>query len=141
MEKQKSLFDQATMAMERISRELRDASTITTATGSTLEFTKSHGSPEETTIYDITFQLSGTTLQRVGTTTVNFADNVSTFDVTRVTPAPPPDREEITITLTLEEGAANITLRSYICPKNLAYPDEEKPSGRNLGGHWQENFQ
>lgn len=144
MEKQKGLFDQATMVMERISRELRDAESITTATGSTLEFTKSHGSPEETNTYDITFQLSGTTLQRVGSTTptpVNLADNVSTFDVTRVTPTPPPVREEITITLTLESGEANITLRSYICPKNLAYLDPGAPSGRNFGGHWQENFQ
>jgi prepilin-type N-terminal cleavage/methylation domain-containing protein len=30
MEKQKGLFDQATMVMERISRELRDANTIAT---------------------------------------------------------------------------------------------------------------
>ncbi|MBW2570525.1 MAG: prepilin-type N-terminal cleavage/methylation domain-containing protein [Deltaproteobacteria bacterium] len=143
MQKQKTLYDEAAMAMERISRELRDASTITTATGSTLEFTKSHGSPEETSTYDITFQLSGATLQRVGSSTVSLAENVkaSGFTVTRVTPTPPPVREEITITLTLESGEANITLRSYICPKNLAYPVEEKPSGRNFGGCWQENFQ
>ncbi|MBA3016613.1 MAG: prepilin-type N-terminal cleavage/methylation domain-containing protein [Proteobacteria bacterium] len=149
MEKQKGLFDQATMVMERISRELRDAESISAPTSdgnpySTLTFTKSHGTLEETTTYVITFQLSGTTLQRVGTTTVTLADNVSTFTVARVTPTPPPVREEITITLTLQEagaGAGEVTLRSYICPKNLAYPNEEKPSGRNFGGHWQENFQ
>ncbi len=149
MEKQKGLFDQAVMAMERISRELRDASAISApasgASGSTLTFTKSHGTPQETSTYVITFQLSGTTLQRIGSTTpatVDIADNVSTFDVTRVTPTPPPDREEITITLTLEEaGAGEVTLRSYICPKNLDYPDPAAPSGRNFGGNWEEDIQ
>ena len=142
MEKQKGLFDQAAMVMERISRELRDAESITTpasgASGSTLEFTKSHGTDEDSDT-SISFELSGTTLQRLGTDTVNLADNVNTFTVSN-------SSNEITISLTLESGEANITLRSYICPKNLAYPcpappDPCAPSGRNFGGHWQENFQ
>ena len=148
MEKQKGLFDQAAMVMERISRELRDAESITTpasgASGSTLTFTKSHGTLEETTTYAITFQCPDTTLQRIGSTTpatVNLADNVSTFTVTRVTPTPPPVREEITISLTLESGEASITLQSYICPKNLPFPDSDAPSGRNFGGNWKENIQ
>jgi len=136
MEKQKSLFDQAVMAMERISRELRDASTITTATGSTLEFTKSHGTPQETITYDITFQLSGTTLQRIGSTTpatVDIADNVTGFTVTN-------SSNEITISLTLESGDANITLQSYIYPKNLAFAGDAY-AGRNFAGDWEEHIQ
>jgi len=130
MEKQKSLYDQAAMAMERISRELRDASTVTTATSSTLEFTKIHGSPEDGTI-DITFQLSGTTLQREG---VSVAEN-SMFNVSR-------NGDEITIGLTLSETTGeSITLRSYVCPKNLPYPDPDAPSGRNFGDCWEEDFQ
>lgn len=142
MEKQKSLYDEASMAMERISRELRDASTITTpasgGSGSTLTFTKSHYTLEETVdeTDDITFQLSGTTLQRVGSTTVNLAEKVDTFTAARGTsPA-----DEITITLTLEETTGeNITLRSYVYPKNL--PSTDVGAGRNFWGHWQENFQ
>lgn len=153
MEKQKGLFDQAAMAMERISRELRDAEFISEPdsgdSGSTLTFTKSHGTPQETSTYDITFQWPSTTLQRIGSTTptaINLADSVSTFTAARETTLDPVSGEvtleEITITLTLQEAdAGEITLRSYICPKNLAYPDEEKPSGRNFGGHWQEHFQ
>ena len=133
MEKQKSLFDQATMVMERISRELRDAESITTATGSTLEFTKSHGTDEDSDT-SISFELSGTTLQRLGTDTVTLADNVDTFTVSN-------SSNEITITLTLESGEANITLQSYIYPKNLPFPNEEKPSGRNFGGNWEEDIQ
>jgi len=142
MEKQKGLFDQATMVVERISRELRDADSIITATGSELEFTKSHGTNEE--VYDavtdvITFQLSVSTLQRervttAGTTTVNIADNVSAFTVTN-------SSNEITISLTLESGEASITLRSYICPKNLQFSDPGSPSGRNFGGFWEEDIQ
>ncbi|MBW2019268.1 MAG: hypothetical protein JRI65_04515 [Deltaproteobacteria bacterium] len=143
MEKQKGLLDEAAMAMERISRELRDANSISSptsgSTSSTLTFTKSHGSPEETSTYDITFQLSSGTLQRKGDTTVNLAEAVSAFTVKRVTSG---DKEEITMTLTLEEGTGgNITLQSYICPKNLPYPDPEAPSGRNFGGCWEEDFQ
>ena len=140
MEKQKGLFDQATMVMERISRELRDANTISFPasgdTDSTLTFTTSNATAQDSDT-SISFQLSGTTLQRVGTATVSLADNVvasTGFTVTN-------SSNEITITLTLASGEASITLRSYICPKNLAYPNEEKPSGRNFGGHWQENFQ
>lgn len=154
MEKQKSLFDQAAMVMERISRELRDAESITTPittigdpeeSGSTLEFTKSHGTPQETSTYDITFQLSGTTLQRIGSTTpaaVDLADNVSTFTAARVTTFDSGEvsLDEITITLTLKSGDANITLRSYICPKNLDYYPY-KFTGRNFGGNWKEHIQ
>ena len=137
MEKQKSLFDQAVMAMERISRELRDASTITTATGSTLAFTKSHGTPQETSTYDIRFRLSSNTLQRIGSTApaaVDLADNVSAFTVTN-------SSNEITISLTLEEaGGENITLRTCIYPKNLAFAGDNY-SGRNFAGDWEENYQ
>ena len=157
MEKQKGLFDQATMVMERISRELRDATPDTDSitissptsgnTSSTLTFTKSHGTGQDSDTEDISFQLDGSTLKRVGTATVNLADNVSTFDVTRVTPTPPPDREEITITLTLETGEASITLQSYICPKNLACEAYKVGGvtvgrkGRNFGGHWKEDIE
>ncbi|MDA3824165.1 MAG: hypothetical protein PF450_16350 [Bacteroidales bacterium] len=157
MEKQKGLFDQATMVMERISRELRDAESISEpvdgASGSTLTFTKSHGTGEE--VYDnvtdiITFQLSAldsTLLERerttkVGTTTVTLADNVSTFTAGRVTSGADSEKEEITITLTLQEaGAGEVKLRSYICPKNLYYPDADVPAGRNFGGDWEEHIQ
>ncbi|MBU4287568.1 MAG: prepilin-type N-terminal cleavage/methylation domain-containing protein [Proteobacteria bacterium] len=137
MEKQKGLFDQATMVMERISRELRDAKIITTATGSTLTFTKSHGTLEETTTYVITFQCPSTTLQRIGSTTpatVNLADNVTAFTVTN-------SSNEITISLTLESGGASITLRSYIYPKNLPFTNPAAPSGRNFGGSWEEDIE
>jgi prepilin-type N-terminal cleavage/methylation domain-containing protein len=150
MEKQKSLFDQAVMAMERISRELRDANSISSPanpgdSGSTLTFTKSHGTPQETSTYVITFQLSDTTLQRIGSTTpatVDLADNVKVSSGFLVERGTSPDEDEITITLILEEaGGENITLRTCIYPKNLAYPDPAAPSGRNFGGNWEEDIQ
>ena len=151
MEKQKSLFDQATMVMERISRELRDAESISAPTsensGSVLTFTKSHRTPPQDVTYDITFQLPGgtNTLQRVGDSTVTLADNVSAFTAARETTLDPVSGkvilEEITITLTLEEAAAgDIPLRSYICPKNLDFAGDDY-SGRNCEGNWEENFQ
>lgn len=149
MEKQKSLFDQAVMAMERISRELRDANSISSPanpgdSGSTLTFTKSHGTPQETSTYDITFQLSDTTLQRIGSTTpaaVDLADNVKVSSGFLVERGTSPDEDEITITLILEEaGGENITLRTCIYPKNLAFAGDDY-SGRNFGGDWEENYQ
>ena len=157
MEKQKSLFDQATMVMERISRELRDAESITTPittpgdseeSGPILTFTKSHYTLEEeddeTDV--ITFRLSDSTLERDGSTTdVPLADNVSIFTAARVTTFDPDDKvilDEITITLTLQEtGAGEVTLRSYICPKNLAFAGDDDYSGRHFGGDWEEDIQ
>jgi len=140
MEKQKGLFDQATMVMERISRELRDANTITApasgGSGSTLTFTTSNATPQDSDT-SISFQLSGTTLQRVGTATVNLADNV----VASTGFSAANSSNEITITLTLQSGEANIALRSYIYPKNLAFSNPAAPSGRNFGGSWEENIQ
>lgn len=144
MEKQKGLFDQATMVMERISRELRDANIVSCPESYILTFTKSHRTPPQDVTYDITFQLPGgtNTLQRVGDSTVTLADNVSAFTAARMTSGDDSEKEEITITLTLEDAAAgDITLRSYICPKNLDFPDSDAPSGRNFGGNWEENFQ
>ena len=140
MEKQKSLYDEAAMAMERISRELRDAESITTpgagGSGSTLTFTKSHGTPEDTET-NITFQLSSGTLQRDGSgDPVNLAEKVSAFTVSR---GSSPYENETTIVLTLSESTGeSVTLRTKICPKNLPYPDP--PAGRNYGGDWEEDF-
>ena len=150
MEKQKSLYDEAAMAMERISRELRDAESISVpasgASGSTLvTFTKSHLSPAEPATYTtITFELTSGILERTaegtptGTHTENLAEKVSTFTVARGTsPA-----DEITITLTLQETTGeSITLRSYIYPKNLDYATPQTPSGRNFMGQWEEDIQ
>ncbi|MBW2570270.1 MAG: prepilin-type N-terminal cleavage/methylation domain-containing protein [Deltaproteobacteria bacterium] len=146
MEKQKSLFDQAAMAMERISRELRDAESISApndgvSDSTIVTFTKSHETDEDSDT-SISFERFGSTLRRIGTDTVTLADNVSTFTAGRVTSGTNNKKEEITITLTLEEGAANITLRSYICPKNLDYPPYHNDfSGRNFVGDWEENYQ
>jgi prepilin-type N-terminal cleavage/methylation domain-containing protein len=141
IEKQKSLYDEAAMAMERMSRELRDASSISSpasgGTGSSLSFTKSHGSPQEATTYDITFQLSSGTLQRVGSITANLAERVSAFTVSRVTS---PSLEEMTIVLTLSETTGeSVTLRTKIYPKNLPYASPR--AGRNFEGDWEEGFQ
>lgn len=137
MEKQKGLFDQATMVMERISRELRDANIVSCPESYILTFTKSHRDPPQDVTYDIIFQLpvGTTTLERVGDSTVNLADNVQLngFTVTN-------SSNEITISLTLESGDANITLQSYICPKNLALGGDDF-SGRNFGGDWEEHYQ
>ena len=154
MEKQKSLFDQAAMAMERISRELRDAKSISSPasgnSGSTLTFTKSNGTLQDSDT-NISFRLPGTStvLERNSTgagggggggggsggggNTVDLADNVSAFTVTN-------SSNEITITLTLESGEASITLQSYIYPKNLPF-DGDDYSGRNFAGFWKEDIQ
>ena len=141
MEKQKSLYDEAAMAMERISRELRDAESISYPpsenTDSHVTFTKSHGSPEDTET-TITFELSSGTLQRDGSgDPVNLAEQVSAFTVSRGASL---YENEVTVVLTLSESTGeSVTLRTKICPKNLPYPDP--PAGRNYGGDWEEDFQ
>lgn len=85
MATRKERADDALLALEKISREVRDASSVSTASGSTLAFTKKNavGVDSSTTI---SYTLSSGVLERygnVGGTSAIVAKNVSSFTVSQ----------------------------------------------------------
>jgi prepilin-type N-terminal cleavage/methylation domain-containing protein len=121
---QKTLFDEGKLALERMCRDIRDARSITLpavgGSGSLITFTRTNATglnqdiPNET----ITFQLNGSTLEKVKTSpaaTSAMAGNVSGFTVTRGA-----TDDEIKMVLTLSLGTGeNVTLQTKVYPKNF----------------------
>jgi len=141
---QKTLFDEGKLAMERICRDVRDARTLSApaagASGSTLTFTRTNATAQDSAAEAIRFTLSGTTLQKrkslPGVLLINLASNVSTFTVTRGAAATN-NANEITILLTLSLASGeNLTLQTKVYPKNLADSTTYKIYFQN----WQEEL-
>lgn len=91
MATRKERADDAVLALEKISREVRDAKTVTspadTTEGSTLTFTKKNASGNDTST-NISYSLEGTELRRVSTGGSNpgtavVAKNVSSFTASK----------------------------------------------------------
>lgn len=118
---QKTLLDEGKSALERMCRDIRDASSITLpaagGSGSSISFTRTNATALDSASENITFQLAGGNLQKVKTlppATSNLAGNISAFSVTRDTGS------EIKLQLTLSLGTGeNVTLQTKVFPKNL----------------------
>ena len=134
---QVGLLAEAKLAMERMTREIRDANIIVAVvsnpSGDSINIIKSH--PTDLDIAtEITFQKNGSTLERirVGYTTEPLADNVSSFNVTN-------DSNEIKLELTLSlAGGENVTLHTKVYPRNLAFEPSEDFGGAKFHGRWKE---
>ncbi len=135
---QKILFDEGKLALERMCRDIRDGRGITSpasgASGSLITFTRTNPTAQDIVDETITFQLNGTTLEKVKTSpadTRSLAANVSTFTVTRGAAG----NDEITLLLALSLGTGeNVTLQTKVYPKNLA----DSPTYKNFSTYWQE---
>jgi len=135
---QKILFDEGKLTLERMCRDIRDARGISTpgagGSGSTIIFTRNNATAQDIAGEDISYQLSGSTIQKVKSSpsvTVAIADNVSAFTVTRAT------SDEITLLLTLSLGTGErVTLQTKVYPKNLADSTTYKTYFQN----WQEEL-
>ena len=133
---QKNLFDEGKLALERMCRDIRDARSITTplagASGSLITFTRNNATAQDAAAENITFQLTGTTLQKVKTLPVatrSLASDVSTFTVTRGAGA----NTEITLLLNLllVGTGENVSLQTKVYPKNLVRDTTYKNFAQN----------
>jgi len=131
---QKTLFDEGKLALEKMSRGIRDARSITGVTASSITFVR-----DDATAYDIAgetiiFQLNAGILQKVKASpasTSTLASNVTAFAVTNAT-------NEILLTLTLQlTSGENVTLQTKIYPKNLA----KNLNYKNCYQNWMEAYQ
>ena len=137
---QKTLLDEGKLALERMCRDIRDARSITSpasgGSGSLITFIRNNATVQDVAAESITFQLTGSTLQKVKSSpsaTSTMAANVSTFTVTRGA-----TNDEITIVLTLSlSSGENATLQTKVYPKNLP----KDATYKNFCQNWMEAYQ
>ncbi len=136
---QKTLFDEAKLALERMCRDIRDAriilSPVAGGSGSMIQFTRTHATAQDSADEIISFQLSGGNLEKVKqspSATDAMAGNVSAFTVTR---GATDDEIKIVLTLSLASGE-NVTLQTKVYPKNLP----NSPTYKNFFTNWQEDM-
>ncbi len=119
---QKTLYDEGKLALERMCRDIRDARTITSpagppfpSSGSLIAFTRTNATSGDVIDENITFTLTGTTLEKVkGGVNYGIASNVTAFTITRTAPD---DEIQIDLTLSLTSGEG-VKLRTKVYPKN-----------------------
>jgi hypothetical protein len=137
---QENLYSDGTYIMERIVKELGDASAIDAATGgNTLAFTKVHTSTHDTATA-ITFRQDGRYLYRNG---FIIGKNIRKFDAAR-NPAIPANGsvESITIILTLDSidnaKIPILSLETTVIPNNYV---SSSTARRSYNGNYYENIQ
>jgi len=135
---QKTLYDEGKLALERMVRDIRDARSITTpaagGSGNTIVFQRTNPTAQDGLNENLTFQLTGTTLEKVKTSpsaTNSIASNVSSFTVTREVAG----NEEITLSLTLSlTSGESVTLRTEVYPRNFV----RSMTYKNFTRNWRE---
>jgi len=118
---QAGLLAETKPAIERMARDIRDAKIITLPgqgdSDDLISFTRTNATDYDSADESITFQLTGSTLEKVKqspSVTSSMAGDVSAFTVTRAAD------DEITLELTLSlTGGENVTLHTKVYPKNL----------------------
>ena len=128
---QKTLFDEGKLALERMCRDIRDASSISATTATSITFVRTNATAQDSAGESITFQLTGSSLQKVKAATgYTMANNVTSFAVTNAT-------NEILLTLTLSRTSGeNVTLQTKVYPKNL--PIDTTGTYKNFCSKWME---
>lgn len=133
--RQKTLFDEGKLALERMCRDIRDARSITGTTATSITFTRNDATAQDGANENIRFDLSGTTLRKVKNAgggpenPIAMADNVSAFAVTNAT-------NEIHLQLTLQSvfggSTMAVTLQTKVYPKNLSEDLSSPPTYKNF---------
>jgi len=138
---QKTLFDEGKLALERMCRDIRDASSITLpiagGSGNSITFARTNATAQDIASETITFQLTGGNLQKVKASpsaTRTLAANVSAFTVTRGAAATNNENEiKLVLTLSLATGE-NATIQTKVYPENLP----KSATYKNFFQNWME---
>ena len=136
---QKTLLDEGKLALERMCRDIRDASSVTAFAGTTssITFVRTNATIQDSAGESVTFQrnVGGNTLEKVKAVpvaTTSMASNVTAFNVTNTN-----NEIQLQLTLRLTSGE-NVTLQTKVYPKNLPRPN---PTCKNFCENWRETYQ
>jgi prepilin-type N-terminal cleavage/methylation domain-containing protein len=133
---QKTLFDEAKLALERMCRDIRDARSITGTAASSVTFVRDNATVQDLAGENITFRWNGgaNPLEKVKAAVgYAMASNVNAFAVANAT-----NEIQLTLTLNLTSGE-NMTLQTKVYPKNLAR--DTTYTYKNFDGYWSEAIQ
>ncbi|HOP86081.1 MAG TPA: prepilin-type N-terminal cleavage/methylation domain-containing protein [Syntrophorhabdaceae bacterium] len=144
-ESKRTIHQEAVYALERISRELRDAKEVK-VNNNVIQFERAHATGQDSNKY-IKFYKSATDLYRdsagdsgftTNTTHNIIAKNVSSFTVSPSGTPLPPDTE-VTISLSITRGET----QSYsvkVCAKNYSDTGTCTFNGRSFGGCYEDKI-
>ena len=130
IQKQKDLFDDGKLCLERMSREIRDAEDITAFTADTsIQIEKSHNTSDPATNITFTYGAASDDILRESGSSNVLANNVTSFFMTNTF-------NEIRIIIVLSNAAGNsVTMGTRCFPRNLNNP----PAGfKSFSGNWRE---
>ncbi len=147
MKRQRGLHQEAAYIIDRISRELREASAVfapssTSPGGAVLSFRRAHATAVDGNPY-LSYYVSGGVLYRgsldsgppppYGTNQV-MGSKVTNFTATYDEGIAGDERDDrYTVSVTLSEAGQTVTYRTTVCPKNYA---TTKFEGRIFGGNY-----
>lgn len=121
------IFQQASLIMERMTRELRDmvgpATWSDGTTYDTLQFTKGHGTPQDANT-DITYWRDANTnvlYRQSGGVSQPIGHTVTLFEITRSSRST--CDQSLSLRVTLSDGGQAFSLVSRVTPKNLGIAD------------------
>ncbi len=147
MEKQRRIYSEVTYAVERISRELRDAQGGVSTGAGTIAFRLSHATPADGSPY-VRYRLSNQVLYRDSGPTAAYgtskilADYVTAFAVSPVAlpPGSPQGSPFYSVGVTITKDGQSETLAAQISPKNYSALSDSACvfAGRDFGGCYQD---
>jgi prepilin-type N-terminal cleavage/methylation domain-containing protein len=136
MQRQKDLFDEARLCLERMSREIRDAEQILATSNNHIRILKSHDTaydPAKTIVFRYRPAFDDIRRRRIPPGSWDLlAENITTFTITNTS-------NEILILIILSTaGGESLTMGTRCFPRNLMNPAGYKSFYRGGQGNWRE---
>jgi prepilin-type N-terminal cleavage/methylation domain-containing protein len=138
---QKTLLDEAKLALERMCRDIRDGQSITSVTPGppgSITFTRTHSTATDNATNSITFWQNTTpnpdTLEKINNSTGTngiLASNINSFTVANAT-----NEIQLQLTFNIPATGANVTLQTKVYIKNR--PKDGTHTYKNFYGNWKE---
>lgn len=145
MESQRGIHQEAAYIVERISRELRDAKSVSVA-GNSVAFLKSHvvATDASTNVY-VRFRLSGTDLYRdSGPSSTSYTTSkIIGRNITNFTVAPTgalPQNTFAQVAVSVSQGGLTQSYATNVCPKNYTTTGSCIFTGRDFGGCYEDRI-
>jgi prepilin-type N-terminal cleavage/methylation domain-containing protein len=144
MQSQRGVHQEAAYAVERISRELRDAKFIYVS-GSAVSFQRAHQAATDSNLY-VRYRLSGSDLHRDSASdagfTLNVIDKIIGRNITAFTPSPAgspvPQDTVLQITVEVARDGQTQAYSTDVCPKNYTLSGSCVFTGRDFGGCYED---
>jgi prepilin-type N-terminal cleavage/methylation domain-containing protein len=145
MESQRDIHQEAAYISERISREIRDAKSVSIS-GSNIVILRSHAIATDSVsnVY-VRFRLSGTDLYRdSGPSGAGYTVNkIIGRNITNFTAAPTgilPQNTAVQVAISLSQGSLTQSYVAYVCPKNYTATGSCLFTGRDFGGCYEDRI-